>query len=405
MFRKRTAAVVLAALMTAMLAACGNSGNTASTTSSTSAAAATETVSSAASSEAAEASSSASSTETSSDTVEITDIGGRTVTIPTPENLKRVYATDTNVFCMQYILAPDSVISTGSSCTEFTEDELPYVMEEMVGLGTCGTLSGQNGVLDYEALKAADIQLMIMSCNPDSTLESDIEDADAMQEQLDIPVILLSPYPDTMGDSFRILGKALGKEEEAEEIVAYFDDIVDEVTSVVETIPEDERPTLYYAEGKDGLSTEPGDSVRSFVFNTCGCTNVATVEVLEGFGQSSVSMEAVLGWDPEVIVVQGYTGAYDIITTSEDWASITAVKNGDVFEMPTEPFNWADRPPGVNRYIGLLWLAEELYPEEMNIDLTERTIDYYSKIYHVDITEDDVAVLLKNAVNKKKAAQ
>ena len=66
--------------------------------------------------------------------------------------------------------------------------------------------------------------------------------------------------------------------------------------------------------------------------------------------------------------------------------------------MPSDPFGWADRPPGPNRYIGLLWLADLLYPEEMNIDFTETVIDYYKVIYQVDITAADVDALLVNAM-------
>ena len=382
---KRLLAIILSVAMVFVVTACGSSqGNSSSSSSSSS-----ETASS-----------------TSGDTVTVTDIAGREVEIPATEDLERVYSTDTNVFCMQYILDPDRIASTGYSPSEFTEDDLPYIREDMVGLGTCGTLSGQNGVLDYEAIKEANIQFVIKSCESDTNddMSSDIEDANDLQEQLDIPVILLSTTPEDMADSFTILGEALGKEDEAKEVVDYYEGIVDEVETAVDKVPEEDRPTLYYAEGSDGLSTEPGSSQRSYVFNTCGTTNVATVEALEGFGQSSVSMEALLDWDPEVIVVQGEadSGAYDTITTSSDWANITAVKNGDVYQMPDKPFGWADRPPGVNRYIGLLWLADVLYPEEMNIDLTERVIEYYDKIYHVTITEDDVTTLLKNATKETK---
>ena len=48
--------------------------------------------------------------------------------------------------------------------------------------------------------------------------------------------------------------------------------------------------TLYYAEGDDGLSTEPASSDRSVVFNTAGANNIAVVDALSGYGQSAVSM-------------------------------------------------------------------------------------------------------------------
>ena len=331
-------------------------------------------------------------------TVEFTDGAGRTVTIPTPENLERIYADTTNSLVLLYIL--DTELFTASP-TVFTEDDLPYVAQSMLNLPTYGTMSGSNGALDYEAIKEADVQLIVTSFYGNTLTESDIQQADDLQEQLGIPVIAFGTQMEALEQSFTLLGQALGREERAQEVIDYFNAIVEKVANVVESIPEEERLTVYYAEGNEGLATEPGNSNRSIVFNMCGLTNVATVEALEGFGQSSVSMEAVLSWDPEVIVVQNGTGAYETITTSEDWASVTAVQEGRVYEMPSDPFGWADRPAGPNRYIGLLWLADLLYPEEMNIDFTETVIDYYKVIYQVDITAEDVDALLVNAMGSK----
>ena len=188
-------------------------------------------------------------------TVEFTDGIGRTVTIPTPENLERIYADSTNSDALLYILAPDLMTA---SPTGFTEEDLPYVMEGMVGLPSYGTMSGSNGVLDYEAIKAADVQLIVTTVQGNEPTDSDIQSADDLQEQLGIPVISFSTQLESLDETFTLLGQALGHEEEAAVIVEYFDAIVEKVTSVVAEIPEEERMTLYYAEGKDGLATEPG---------------------------------------------------------------------------------------------------------------------------------------------------
>lgn len=330
------------------------------------------------------------------ETVEVVDSLGRKVTIPAPDKLERIYCDSTNSLVVQYILAPDTFTASPS---KFKAEDLPFVLENVIGLPSYGTLSGANGVLDYEAIKAADVQLILSSAmNP---TEADIETADALQEQLDIPVFVVSTSMDYCLEGLTLLGEALGRQERAAELVAYFSGIVDRVSSKVAAIPDEKKPTLYYAEGKDGLATEPGNSHRSMVFNVCGAKNVATVEALSGFGQAGVSMEAVLGWDPEVIVVQNGTGAYEIITTGEDWATVNAVKNGRVYEMPSTPFGWADRPPGHNRFIGILWLANILYPEEMGMDFTQEVIDYYKLVYSVDITAEDVDRLLVNAGGSK----
>ena len=41
-----------------------------------------------------------------------------------------------------------------------------------------------------------------------------------------------------------------------------------------------------------------------------------------------------------------------------------AVREKRVYLSPTAPFGWIDRPPSLNRVIGLKWLAGLFYPEQ-----------------------------------------
>ncbi len=335
--------------------------------------------------------------EADADTVEIIDAAGRTVTIPTPENLTNVYPDGTTGLILMYTLAEDMMVA---SPVEFYESELPYVSEDVIGLPFYGTMSGKNGSLNYEAIMAAGVDLILAGTAGDIT-SGDIEEADEVQEQLNIPVVIFDTANiDQMPETYRLLGQILGREEEAEEITDYLQGIEDKVVDFVATIPEEERMTLYYAEGSDGLATEPASSDRSIVFNMAGAINIAEVEALGGFGQSEVSMEQILDWNPEIIICQTEEG-YDTILSEDEWANITAVKEGRVYTMPGEPFSWADRPPSENRFIGLLWMTKLLYGDEFDIDLVEETITYYDIMYHVTITEEDVSNLLATSMPEK----
>ena len=165
----------------------------------------------------------------------------------------------------------------------------------------------------------------------------------------------------------------------------------------VDSIPEDERVTLYYAEGPEGLQTEPETSSHALTFKIAGAKNVADVE---GSNRVEVSLEQVLAWDPEVIiawstVVRG--GASDVIPEDPNWAEIKAVKDGRVYTMPNTPFSWCDRPPSVNRFLGIQWVANMLYPEAYDVDMVEVTKEFYSLFYHVEITDEDALELLGNS--------
>ena len=244
---------------------------------------------------------------------------------------------------------------------------------------------------------AADVQV-ILSMGTSAITETDISEADALQEQLGIPVVLFSGDSADYAEAYRLLGKMIDREEDAEELIAYTADIVAEVEAVAAQVPEEERVRLYYAEGDDGLSTEPASSNRSYVFNTAGAVNVAQVDAQAGYGQSAVSMEQVLEWNPQIIITQGTTNAYETILSDPNWASIDAVKNGRVYKMPSQPYSWADRPPSVNRFIGLKWMANLLYPDLYDIDIVEEAIEYYDVMYHVEVSREDMEALLADAI-------
>ncbi len=45
------------------------------------------------------------------------------------------------------------------------------------------------------------------------------------------------------------------------------------------------------------------------------------------------------------------------------------------------PFGWFDRPPSVNRLIGVKWLASVLYGEDANYDIPRDTREFYRLFY------------------------
>ena len=269
-------------------------------------------------------------------------------------------------------------------------------MPEVWDLPSYGTLSGK-GSLNLEAIKAADVQV-ILSMGTSAITDADITTADELQAQLEIPVVLFSGDSEDYAQAYRLLGKMIDREEDAEALINYTADIVKTVESVAAQVPEEDRGRLYYAEGADGLATEPASSNRSYVFNTAGAVNVADVGAQAGYGQSAVSMEQVLEWNPEIIITQGTTNAYETILSDPNWATIDAVKNGRVYKMPSLPYSWADRPPSVNRFIGLHWMANLLYPELYDIDIVEVAIDYYKVMYHVDVSRTDMESLLAQSI-------
>ncbi|MGV8083947.1 MAG: ABC transporter substrate-binding protein [Coriobacteriia bacterium] len=331
----------------------------------------------------------------------ITDDAGREIKIPTVSKLERIYFTSAlaQIFC--FTLAPDLIAGTG---LQFTKQELKYLPEGTSQLAYMGTLSG-GAEIDREALLVADVQL-IFSISGVQLTRTNISEAEDLQDQTNIPVVLIDGSFPQIAQAYRLLGEILGQEKRAEELAAYCEKIYSEVTAAVAKVPDNKRVSLYYAEGPEGLQTEPDVSEHALTFAIAHANNVAAVPETQGLGMSNVSLEQVLQWDPHVIiawddVVRG--GADEYIKTSPDWAPITAVKTGRVYTMPNAPFAWCDRPPGVNRLIGIQWVANMLYPDVYDVDMVEELKKFYSAFYWVDVTDADAKDLLGNSYPPYKA--
>lgn len=242
---------------------------------------------------------------------------------------------------------------------------------------------------------------VLLSMGPAKPKATDASLADELQEQLGIPVIVVDASMENVEETYAFLGRILGREERAAALAAYCRAALDDVRRKVSAIPEEKRVRMYYAEGPDGLSTEPESSAHAAVLKFAGAKNVADVKLVPGSGMSPVSLEQVLHWDPEVIIawedLRG--GAHAMIGNNPDWAGIRAVKDGRVYAMPNTPFSWMDRPPSVNRFLGLQWVAHLLYPEVYDVDIRAVTREFYDLFYSVKLTDAQIDDLLKNAVS------
>lgn len=322
----------------------------------------------------------------------ITDDAGRELEIPTAAAIQSIFFT--SGLAQVYIIAldPDKL---GGSAAKFTDEELQFLPKGIDELPYMGTLHN-NDEIDREALLVEDIDIMF-SISGVGLTSANISEAEEIQAQTNIPVVLVDGSFDKVGHAFRFLGELLDKQERAEELASYVDKIYEEVSSVVATIPEEDRIPIYYAEGAEGLQTEPASSQHMLAFLEAGALDVATCEETYGGGMTDVSLEQVLKWDPEVIIswdseIRG--GAYEDIKTNKDWADITAVKDGRVYAMPNLPWAWCDRPPGVNRIIGLEWVCNLLYPDIYQIDIVERTQEFFKVMLNVDITREQALDVL-----------
>lgn len=123
--------------------------------------------------------------------------------------------------------------------------------------------------------------------------------------------------------------------------------------------------------------------------------NLAVVEdVVSSGAGNEVDLEQILLWDPEVIFFAP-DSCYADIADAAQWQSISAVAEGKYYETP---YGWLSSPPSVQRYLGMLWLGELLYPDYTESDLQEEVTAYYKLFYGCDLTEEMYRDLLTDAL-------
>jgi iron complex transport system substrate-binding protein len=324
----------------------------------------------------------------------ITDMGGRTVTVPS--KIERVLSSGPPGGIILYTLCPDKMVGWN---TELREGEKRFIKEKYQKLPVVGGWYAKNTGNVEEILKVKPEVVICMGYMD----ENSAKQADTIQEQLGIPVVLADWSLTKMDKTYEFLGDLLGEKEAAKKMAKYCKDTVSDIQEKSKKIEEGKRVSVYYAEGAKGLQTDPKGSQHTEVLDLVGGVNIANVELKGGMGMSEVSLEQVLAWDPDVIITwnQEQSGYYPQLLEDPKWKELKAVKEGKVYEIPCAPFSWFDRPPSVNRILGLKWLGNALYPDIYNYDLTKEIKEFYSLFYHSDISDQDAKDLLKNAVPKK----
>lgn len=322
----------------------------------------------------------------------ITDMAGREVLLP--EKTEKIFSLSPVGTIMLYTLCPEKLLGWNY---ELSEMEKYYIRPQYKDLPNLGG-AGKNPPNSEEILKLKpDLIVYVTDIN-----QTNISKAEQFQNELNIPVVVLDGDIEKTADTYAMLGKIIRDEAASQDLLSYIKETIQEIKDKSESIPEDKKIRVYYAEGSDGLETDPKGSGHVQVLDMVGGINVAEVSKIEGSGRLKVSMEQLMTRNPDLIIAwaDDRGGYYSNIFKDESWSGLNAVKNGEVYEIPNFPFSWFDRPPSVNRILGLKWLGNLLYPEVFNYDIKKEAKDFYEKFYHYQLTEEELTKLVKTSTRR-----
>lgn len=295
------------------------------------------------------------------------DMIGRRIELP--EDLQRVYVASPPETYLVYAI--DAMLLVGLN-VPVKEADRELLHPDFCARPVIGGYFGEGNTPNLEMLLKVRPQLVIgWTKNPAA------EKFEAFLTGARIPVAYfslekLTDYPRAM----RIMGGLLQRQERAGELAAYTERVLEEILAKVAAIPVEKRPRVYYAEGADGLSTDGDPSWHAELIGLAGGRNVHHCRIEGRYGMEKVSIEQVLLYRPEVILVQEQA-FFDRVFSDPRWSTVPAVRNRRVYLIPKRPFNWFDRPPSFMRVLGLQWVAGKLHPELFDPDPLAQAQQFY----------------------------
>ena len=222
---------------------------------------------------------------------------------------------------------------------------------------------------DYEKIIALDPQVLVVPKN--GVIEESIEKL----EPFGIQVVVITGWDNAdVPKQIRLCGELFGREEEAEELVQFYQEPVNYISRQLEQVKE--RKTVYWEYGGDYTTCIPGTSNDGWhnMIQMAGGENIFGDASLAG---KDIDPEQILEADPDLIVkiyageVVGNSGVFtappqeefagkaQIMLARPGWKDLTAVKEGNFY------LNTAFMSGGLGKMVGAAYMAKWLYPELM----------------------------------------
>jgi iron complex transport system substrate-binding protein len=324
---------------------------------------------------------------------EFLDMLGNRVQVPVPLNRVALFGGPTGQ--VAFILGvPDRICAVTNTIkmSGLIREQWPQI-ESLPGPRTV------NGDINIEALIASGAQLVVAGSI----------DGQIVERKTRIPVAYLE---DGMGEGRALLeremhfyGEVFQRQERARQYIDFLEKTVALVRSRTKDIPPDKRVRVFNGYGPNHLVTLGGDTFMQERIDIAGCINcsepVRTTGKRTGLhsGLGEVSMEQVIGWDPDIIVIND--GAPEDMARHPQWRTIPAVRNHRVFLEPAGIFIF-NRPTAESEVLYPLWLAIKAYPDRFkDISLKDEVRRFYREICGWSLTDEQVAAIISGAYENR----
>lgn len=304
--------------------------------------------------------------DTDSDTLCVTDILGREVTVPA--DVERVACIGAGALRLYSYVGDMSKLCGVEECEYgFLISVRPYQMVNEAlfqSLPSVGA-GGPQGAPDAEALLSAQPDVIF------SLYISDPAAMDQLQQQTGIPVVVLSygeseVFNDTVLDSLRLMGSVLGRSDRAQEVCEYLENLRHDLGERTGDIPDSDKKTVYLGCQSNYGTHGIGSSTAHYaLFDAVHAHNVLDENGYEGYA-GDIDLESIVTMDPEVMILDA--GGLSLL--QEEYAekkavfdSLRAFQTGEVYvQMPYNAY-YTNLEIA---YADAFFIGTVLYPDRFN---------------------------------------
>ena len=330
---------------------------------------------------------------------------GREVTLPV--NIDAVSPSGPLAQIVLYSVDQDLFVSVSS---EFTDAQAKYIDPRLLTLPVTGQFYGSKAsTMNPESImelnKQLNIDVVLDIGEAKQTMKADLDD---IQSKTGVAFVFVTQNKlEEIPGSYVKLGELLSRPERGQELADYVSALLAEFDTGMKEVG-DNKKSLIYVTAIDGnsVSTIGKGSYHAEVIDYVG-NNLAKPATTGGPGDE-YTMEDILQLNPDYIIV-GYVDGhayYNTIMTDPMWRSLSAVRNGNVYEAPYGPYSWMGGPPSIQRLLSMIWLGNLMYPDVFDYDIDDRVKEFYSLFFKYDLTDaelDDLMVYAKPALASASA--
>lgn len=317
----------------------------------------------------------------------ITDLNGETIQVP--EKINKIAAVYGPSYESMVVLGAEDKIVV---CADVQVEDFPWAKKVFGKISSLPYLENVHTAVNIEELLKYNPDVVFGFPRPNE--EKKLEEAKVTsipgtttKTLADIPA-LLNEYADALG------GDAVDKAKKYEE---YFNEKLNYVKQITDTIPESDRPTVYFA-GSDILTTYGKSCDIPELIETAGGT--ASTKDLAGGNRVSVNFEQFASYNPDYIFIDH--GGINDRNTVEDimnntysdgrYASVSAVVNKQIYLVPSGVFYW---DMGLQKILLLMYMAKILHPEEFkDMNIINEVKEFYSTFFDYKLSDGDAQKIL-----------